>query len=149
MRRHVAWCPQEGHLFDSTLRANLLLARPRDAKPTDDEMLDALRVAGLETFVAQLPLGLDTRIGSEGAELSGGQRQRVAIARTLLTRAEVVLLDEPTAHLDVDTAEQLLVDLRETLADRVTVLVTHHASDSRPEDHVVSLDARVPAPLID
>jgi len=145
MRRHVAWCPQEGHLFDSTLRANLLLARPHDAKPTDDEMLDALRLAGLETFVADLPLGLDTRIGSEGSELSGGQRQRVAIARTLLTRAEVVLLDEPTAHLDVDTAEQLLVDLRETLSDRVTVLVTHHASDIRPEDHVVSLDARVAA----
>jgi len=143
MRRHVAWCPQEGHLFDSTLRANLLLARPRDAKPTDDEMLDALRLAGLESFVAELPLGLDTRIGSEGSELSGGQRQRVAIARTLLTRAEVVLLDEPTAHLDVDTAEQLLIDLRETLSDRVTVLVTHHAADIRSTDHLVSLDARV------
>ncbi|MGV8881589.1 MAG: thiol reductant ABC exporter subunit CydC [Rhodoglobus sp.] len=144
MRRHVAWCPQEGHLFDSTLRANLLLARPREAKPTDEEMLDALRLAGLETFVAELPRGLDTRIGSEGSELSGGQRQRVAIARTLLTRAEVVLLDEPTAHLDVDTAEQLLIDLRETLSNRVTVLVTHHASDIRSTDHVVSLDARVP-----
>ena len=144
MRRHVAWCPQEGHLFDSTLRANLLLARPREAKPIDGEMLDALRLAGLERFVAELPLGLDTRIGSEGSELSGGQRQRVAIARTLLTRAEVVLLDEPTAHLDVDTAEQLLADLRETLSDRVVVLVTHHAGDIRESDHVVSLDARVP-----
>lgn len=147
LRRHVAWCPQEGHLFDSTLRANLLLARPRDEKPSDGEMLDALRLAGLEEFVADLPLGLETRIGSEGSELSGGQRQRVAIARTLLTQSEVVLLDEPTAHLDVDTAERLLVDLRETLADRVVVFVTHHAADIRPSDRVVSLDAAVPASL--
>ena len=141
LRRHIAWAPQEGHLFDSTLRANLLLARPRDDAPDEAEMLDVLQRVGLGSFVATLPLGLDTRVGSEGAELSGGQRQRVAVARTLLTRAEVVLLDEPTAHLDGESAHQMMTDLRVALRDQVAVLVTHHVADRRDDDLVLELTA--------
>jgi ATP-binding cassette subfamily C protein CydCD len=135
----VAWCPQESHLFDSTLRANLLLGRPRDDRPDDTELVDALTSAGLGALLAELPDGLDTRIGSQGSRLSGGERQRVAIARTLLSRAGVVLLDEPTAHLDEETARDLMADLRSALADRIVVLVTHHADDVRPGDHRISL----------
>ena len=141
LRRHIAWAPQEGHLFDSTLRANLLLARPRDDAPDEAEMLDVLQRVGLGSFVATLPRGLDTRVGSEGAELSGGQRQRVAVARTLLTRAEVVLLDEPTAHLDGESAHQMMTDLRVALRDQVAVLVTHHVADRRDDDLVLELTA--------
>jgi ATP-binding cassette subfamily C protein CydCD len=141
LRRHIAWAPQEGHLFDSTLRANLLLARARDDAPSEEEMFDVLRRVGLGTFVATLPRGLDTRVGSEGAQLSGGQRQRVAVARTLLTRAEVVLLDEPTAHLDGEAAHQMMTDLRVALRDQVAVLVTHHVADRRDDDLVLELTA--------
>ena len=71
LRRHIAWCPQDGHLFDSTLRANLLLARSRADAPSDADMLDALARAGLARVVDALPQGLDTRVGSEGSRFSG------------------------------------------------------------------------------
>jgi len=140
-RARIAWCPQEGHLFDSTLRANLLLARARDDQPTDLELDSVLRSVGLGDLLDSLPLGLDSRIGSEGASLSGGQRQRVAVARTLLTRADVVLLDEPTAHLDAAAAAALMDDLRFALADRLVIMVTHHATDTLPSDHRLRLGA--------
>jgi ATP-binding cassette subfamily C protein CydCD len=81
-----------------------------------------------------LPAGLDTRIGPGGAFLSGGERQRLAVARTLLTGAEVILLDEPTAHLDAESARAMLADLRQGLRSRTVVLVTHNPADIQPED---------------
>jgi ATP-binding cassette subfamily C protein CydCD len=139
LRRHIAWCPQEGHLFDSTLRGNLLLARSHEDAPTDEELLAVLRRVGLGSLIDAMPLGLDTPVGSEGEQLSGGQRQRVAVARTLLTRAKIVLLDEPTAHLDDESADALMADLRRSLSDRVVVLVTHRARDIRGGDHCIRL----------
>lgn len=126
-RTRTAWSPQEGHLFDSTIRGNLLLARARDDRPTDDEMLHALGVTALH-------FDLDTRVGPGGSSLSGGERQRLAVARTLLTRADIVLLDEPTAHLDEANANRLMSNLRRELADRIVVLVTHHPSERRVGD---------------
>ncbi|WP_460518082.1 ABC transporter ATP-binding protein/permease [Humibacter antri] len=145
LRARVAWCPQEGHLFDSTLRANLLIARPRsdspaDAdSPTDAELMDALTRVGLAPLIASLPHGLDTRIGPAGEHFSGGQRQRVAVARTLLANGDVVLIDEPTAHLDEQASAALITDLRVALHDRVTVLVTHAAEQARRSEHVIEL----------
>jgi len=139
LRTRVAWCPQEGHLFDSTLRANLAIARDRDDRPTDAELMDAVTRVGLAPLVATLPDGLDTRIGAAGSRLSGGQRQRVAVARTLLTRCDVVLLDEPTAQLDEQASAELMSDLRGGLSDAVTVLVTHDAEEARVADHMISL----------
>ena len=127
----VAWCPQEGHLFDSTIRGNLLLARP---KATDAALRDALTSVGLTH-------SLDQRVGHHGAHLSGGERQRLAVARALLTRADVVLLDEPTAHLDAEAADALMRDLRVALADRIVVLVTHHADEATAGDVRIRLGA--------
>ncbi len=134
IRSHIAWCPQEAHLFDSTLRANLLLARSRADAPSAVEMTRVLEQVGLGPLLADLPNGLETTLGSRGLHLSGGQRQRIAIARTLLTGADVLLIDEPTAHLDRESADALLEDLRQGLSGKIVVLVTHHAGDLAMSD---------------
>jgi len=103
-------------------RQVLLVARP-DA--SDDELLDALRHARLGDWVASLPDGLGTRVGEGGRSLSGGQRQRLAMARAFLADPSVLLLDEPTAHLDAENADGLLADLWREAGDRSVVLVTH------------------------
>lgn len=128
--RGMAWCPQEAHLFDSTLRGNLLLARDRTKAPSTAEMLDVLEAVGLGQLLAGLEDGMDTRIGNGGHFLSGGQRQRLAVARALLTEADVVLLDEPTAHLDPAAGQQLMADLRHGLNGKSVVVVTHNPADA-------------------
>ncbi|MGF4046021.1 thiol reductant ABC exporter subunit CydD [Paenarthrobacter nitroguajacolicus] len=137
----AAWCPQEAHLFDSTVRGNLLLSRPAAAKPSESEMRNALADVGLDSVVAALPEGLDARIGPGGSFLSGGERQRLAMARTLLTGATVLLLDEPTAHLDAGSAREMMAILRNGLKDVTVVLVTHNPDDIDPADGRLELPA--------
>ncbi len=139
----AAWCPQEAHLFDSTIRGNLLLGRPadRNGDGMEAEMDAVIRAVGLTSLMERLPDGLDTRIGPGGAFLSGGERQRLAVARTLMTGAEVILLDEPTAHLDDASARHMLTDLRHGLRRRTVVLVTHNPADIQPEDARLVLPA--------
>ncbi|MFZ3414586.1 thiol reductant ABC exporter subunit CydD [Arthrobacter sp. 3Tela_A] len=128
--RGMAWCPQEAHLFDSSLRGNLLIARDRANAPGEAEMLAALEAVGLGGLIAELEDGIDTRIGNGGHRLSGGQRQRLAVARALLTEAGIVLLDEPTAHLDPAAGRQLMADLASGLAGKTVVVVTHNPADA-------------------
>lgn len=139
----AAWCPQEAHLFDSTIRGNLLLGRPEKQAPGDADaerdMREALSAVGLEPLLERLDHGLDTRIGPGGAFLSGGERQRLAVARTLMTKAEVILLDEPTAHLDAECGRALMADLRAGLRSRTVVLVTHNPADISSEDALLAL----------
>ncbi|MET3142221.1 UNVERIFIED_ORG: ATP-binding cassette subfamily C protein CydCD [Arthrobacter sp. UYEF2] len=156
----AAWCPQEAHLFDSTVRGNLMLGVPAadsvtgasaarsDGTPADDaptagdaELEAALAAVGLSALVSRLPAGLDTRIGPGGSFLSGGERQRLAVARTLLTGAEVILLDEPTAHLDAQAGREMLADLRAGLKDRTVVMVTHNPAEIQPDDARLELPA--------
>ncbi|MFJ5698832.1 thiol reductant ABC exporter subunit CydD [Arthrobacter sp. NPDC093139] len=139
----AAWCPQEAHLFDSTIRGNLLLGRRERQSSADAdserEMRQALAAVGLTPLLERLDDGLDTRIGPGGAFLSGGERQRLAVARTLMTQAEVILLDEPTAHLDAESGRALMADLRAGLLSRTVVLVTHNPADISPLDDLLSL----------
>ncbi|MEE9098413.1 thiol reductant ABC exporter subunit CydD [Pseudarthrobacter phenanthrenivorans] len=145
----AAWCPQEAHLFDSTIRGNLLLGRAPGSTEAgsagplarDHELEAVLAAVGLAGLVGRLPAGLDTRIGPGGAFLSGGERQRLAVARTLLTGAEVILLDEPTAHLDAESAAAMLADLRAGLSHRTVVLVTHNPADIQAGDARLDLVA--------
>jgi ATP-binding cassette, subfamily C, bacterial CydCD len=144
----IAWTPQEAHLFNSSLRANLLLARERGNPPSDAEMHAALAAVGLESFTAALPQGLDTRLGPDGHFLSGGQRQRVAVARALLTEADAVLLDEPTAHLDPESASSLLADLRTALAGKAVVMVTHDPAEAAACPHILELGSAAEAAVL-
>ncbi|MHA7176121.1 thiol reductant ABC exporter subunit CydC [Arthrobacter sp. Sr24] len=135
----IAWCPQDAYLFNSTLRSNLALSRPATSPPAEAELLEALATVGLGPWLADLPLGLDTRVGPGGHHLSGGQRTRVSVARTLVAGADVVLLDEPTAHLGADESVELIEDLRRSLADASVVLVTHDAELAQTADVHLSL----------
>ncbi|SFP52457.1 ATP-binding cassette, subfamily C, CydCD [Geodermatophilus dictyosporus] len=144
VRSRTAWLPQDAHVFASTIRANLALAAPRGALAGPDgeaRTTAALAAAGLGPLLAGLPQGLDTPVGAGGTALSGGERRRLAAARALLADRDVVLLDEPTAHLDPPTAAALVRDLRRALAGRVVVCVTHDDALEQPGDAVVRLGA--------
>ena len=136
VRATVALAGQDAHLFDSTIRENLRLARP---SAEEAELWAVLQRARLGEWVASLPAGLDTRVGEEGTMLSGGQRQRLVLARALLAGAPVLLLDEPTAHLDPSTARALMDDVLDAAADRAVLLVTHRPEGLEHMDEIVSL----------
>jgi thiol reductant ABC exporter CydC subunit len=138
VRRAIAVAGQDSHLFSTTIRENLRLARP-DA--TDDELEDALRRARILQWVRRLPDGWDTLVGEEGRELSGGQRQRLVVARALLANAPVLVLDEPTAHLDGPTAERLIDDVVDAAGDRTVLLITHRSEGLDRMDEIVRLPA--------
>jgi ATP-binding cassette subfamily C protein CydCD len=151
VRAPVAWLPQEAHVFASSIRANLAVAAPRgelSGPDGEERMTRALTAAGLGPLLTALPAGLDTPVGAGGTALSGGERHRLAAARALLADRDVVLLDEPIAHLDPPTARALVSDLRRALDGRVVVCVTHDEEVQRAGDTLVRLGAataRTPA----
>ncbi|MFC5642982.1 thiol reductant ABC exporter subunit CydD [Kitasatospora cinereorecta] len=139
VRRTIGLCAQDAHVFDSSLRENLRLARPG---ADEDALRAALAAARLLDWVDTLPEGLDTMVGEHGARLSGGQRQRLALARALLADFPVLVLDEPAEHLDLPTADALTADLLAATEGRTTLLITHRLAglDDSTVDEVLVLD---------
>lgn len=137
LRHTLGMVTQDGHLFHETIRANLLLPRP---EATDEEIWDALRRARLDGLIAGLPDGLDTVVGERGYRLSGGERQRLTIARLLLARPQVVILDEATAHLDSTSEAAVQEALAEALQGRTSVVIAHRLSTVRAADQILVLE---------
>jgi len=136
-RKSVAYLPQETFLLHDTIRANLSWMAPA---ASEEELWEALRSAAADEFVGRLPAGLDTVVGDRGSMLSGGERQRIALARALLCRPELLILDEATSQIDTETEHQILEALRR-LRGRVAVLVVaHRASLLEQVDRLVLLD---------
>ncbi|MFD5032336.1 ABC transporter ATP-binding protein [Streptomyces sp. NPDC058405] len=137
LRATLGMVTQDGHLFHESVRANLLLARPG---ATDDELWDVLRRARLDALVRSLPDGLDTVVGERGYRLSGGERQRMTIARLLLARQRVVILDEATAHLDNTSEAAVQAALAEALEGRTAVVIAHRLSTVRAADLILVVE---------
>ncbi|GLW66265.1 hypothetical protein Arub01_45090 [Actinomadura rubrobrunea] len=136
-RRRVAWVPQDPYLFAGSVADNIRLGDP-DA--SDDAVRRAARLAGADEFIRRLPDGYDTPIGERGSRLSSGQRQRIALARAFLRDAPLLLLDEPTAHLDGESAAAVRAAVERLMEGRTVVLVTHDHSWTRGADRVAEID---------
>jgi thiol reductant ABC exporter CydC subunit len=136
IRCSIAVAGQESHLFTASIRDNVGLACPG---ASDGEIEQALRRARIWDWISGLPDGLDTLVGEQGRELSGGQRQRIVLARALLAGAPVLVLDEPTAHLDPHTAGELIADVLSAAREQSVLLITHRTEGLELVDRVVSL----------
>jgi len=137
IRRHIALVDQEPFLFHASLLENLRYASP---EATDEDLAVAVRAAGLEAFIADLPEGYATQVGEGGRALSAGERQRIAIARAFLAAPAVLVLDEPTASLDPSMTKQVMTGYEALMRGRTTVVVSHRLELARQADRVVVLD---------
>ena len=141
LRRQTSIVLQEVFLFHGTVRENILFGRPG---ATDQEMIEAARVANAHDFIVQLPEGYDTLIGERGVKLSGGQRQRLAIARAVLKDAPILILDEATSSVDTETELLIQQALERLMRGRTTVVIAHRLSTIRNADKIVVLqDGRI------
>ncbi|MFD0577577.1 ATP-binding cassette domain-containing protein [Dactylosporangium darangshiense] len=141
VRRVVGYLGDDAYLFDTTIGENLRIGRPGATAAEIDGALDEARIGD---WVRGLPDGLGTCVGEHGVAVSGGQRRRLALARALLADFPVLVLDEPTEHLDEQTAEELLRDLMAAARGRSVLLISHREDVRRYVDEVVTLGASRP-----
>lgn len=135
-RKIIGYVPQEPYLFNASIRENLLLAAP---EASESEIWDALRKASADTFVKNLPYGLETQIGERGTGLSGGERQRLVLARALLRNPSVLILDEATSALDVHNEEKIRNVLEEMKGSLTLIVIAHRLSTIKGADQVIEL----------
>jgi ATP-binding cassette, subfamily C, bacterial CydD len=136
-RRRVAWLPQRPTIFRGTAADNIRLG---DATASDEQVRAAAALAGADAFVRTLPDGYDTVVGDGGRPLSAGERRRIALARAFLRDAALVVLDEPTADLDAESAAQVEIAIERLRHDRTVLLIAHRPDLVRAADRVVLLE---------
>jgi ATP-binding cassette subfamily C protein LapB len=128
---------QDVWLLSGTVRENIALGAYR---PSDADILAAARIAGVDDFISRNPAGYDLKLAERGEGLSGGQRQAISLARALVGRPPILLLDEPTASMDVQTERQVIRRLREEAKDRTVIVITHRVSLLELVDRVIVID---------
>jgi ATP-binding cassette subfamily B protein len=138
LRAQIAYVTQESFLFHATIGDNLRFAR-EDA--THEEMEAACRQAYIHDFIVSLPEGYDTMVGERGHRLSGGERQRIAIARAILKRPRILILDEATSHLDSESESYVQAALEELMQGRTTLVIAHRLSTVLAADHILVIEA--------
>jgi ATP-binding cassette subfamily C protein CydD len=136
-RSQIAWVPQHPHLFTATVAENIALGQPGARR---EDIAAAARLAGADDFIRRLHRGYDTDLTEGGRTLSAGQRQKLALARAFLRRAPVLLLDEPTAHLDPVSAARVIAAVEEQMADRTVILITHRPPRTGQATRILALD---------
>lgn len=143
LRRQISLLPQSAVVTGATIRENIAYGAigTKRNQPEDEDIRAAARAANADEFILALPKGYDTVVGERGSTLSGGQRQRIAIARALLRRAPILLLDEPTTGLDPISGQAVLEALRTLTRKRTTLVVAHHLSTILQADRIVFLEA--------
>jgi ATP-binding cassette subfamily B protein len=137
VRARSALVPQDATLFAASARDNL---RYGNWSASDEEIWEAARTANAETFLRDLPQGLDTFLGEDGARLSGGQRQRIAIARAVLRKSPILLLDEATSALDAESERLVQEALDRLMKDRTTLVIAHRLATIRAADRIIVMD---------
>jgi ATP-binding cassette subfamily B protein len=138
LRGSIALVSQNTTLFPGTVRENIAYGKPNS---TEEEILNAARIAEASVFISELPEGMDTNIGEDGHKLSGGQRQRLAIARAVLKDAPILILDEATSNVDNETEAALQRSIEKISVDRTTLIIAHRLSTIRNADRVIVLDS--------
>ena len=138
LREHIALVSQDIVLLNDTVRANIAFGQSRSMDT--EKIQEAAKAANAWEFIAQLPQGLDTIIGENGASLSGGQRQRIAIARALLKNAPILILDEATSALDTESERQVQDALSRLMQNRTTLVIAHRLSTIERADQILVLD---------
>ncbi|MGA2568955.1 MAG: ABC transporter ATP-binding protein [Terracidiphilus sp.] len=137
LRRNIGMVPQETFLFSETIRENLAFGAPHT---DDEEMLQAADAAHIRQEFEEFPRGFETMVGERGVTLSGGQKQRSAIARALVRKPAILILDDALASVDTYTEERILGGLRKYTADTTTILISHRVSTVRNADRIAVLD---------
>ncbi len=137
-QRHIAWVPQRPRLFEGSVAENVRLSNPG---ATDEEVRAAVAAAGAQELIAGLPDGLATPLGERGRRLSAGQRQRIALARAFLRAAPLLVLDEPTAHLDPESAAAIADAVERLAQGRTTLSIVHHEAFADRASRIIRLEA--------